>query len=240
MADIEPSTPEHETRNPKPNVRIAVLLPTLNEAANIESVITEVRVTVPEAEIVVIDGLSKDKTIEIAKRLGATVLMETRKGKGFAIMTAFEKVDADYIFMIDADLTYPVKEIPHFLELLQSQKADVVMGSRLTGNLEAGSMPLVNNIGNRMICLTASVLYLKWVNDVCTGMWGFNRKAYKSIIVKAHTFELECNLFAQAVKKGLKIIEVPISYARRGGESKVQLIDGVKDCWFLLKERLQR
>lgn len=214
---------------------VSVLLPTLNEEANIVHTIKEVRQILPDAEIVVIDGLSTDRTIELAKSMGVRILLEKRKGKGFAIKKAFEEVESDYLLMIDADLTYPVKEMPKFLQALE--KYDVVIGSRFKGHLEEGSMPAVNGFGNRVICVVASVLYLKPVSDVCTGMWGFRKKVYKGMKISAHTFELECNMFAQAVKKGFTILEIPITYSRRGGESKVRLIDGVKDCVLLLRER---
>jgi dolichol-phosphate mannosyltransferase len=216
---------------------VSILLPTLNEEESIGSTIQAVRSTMPQAEIVVIDGLSTDRTVEIAKSLGARVLMEKRKGKAFAIKTAFREISSDYAVMIDADLTYPVKDIPKFLSLLKDY--DVVIGSRFKGRFEEGSMPMVNGIGNQAICLVATVLYLKPVSDVCTGMWAFRKSAYKAIEITSHTFELECNLFAQSVKKGFRILEVPIDYARRGGVSKVQLMDGVKDCVFLLKERFR-
>jgi dolichol-phosphate hexosyltransferase len=216
---------------------VSVLLPTLNEEESIGSTIKEVRAVIPDAEIVVIDGLSTDRTVEIAKSLGARILMEKRKGKAFAIKAAFMEIDSDFAVMIDADLTYPVGDIPKFLSLLKDY--DVVIGSRFKGRFEEGSMPVLNGLGNQMICLVATALYLKPVSDVCTGMWAFRKSAYKAIEITAHTFELECNLFAQSVKKGFRICEVPIVYARRGGMSKVQLVDGVKDCLFLLKERFR-
>ena len=216
---------------------VAVLLPTLNEEANIERVVREVKSTLPQAEIVVIDGLSTDRTVDIAKKLGARIILETKRGKANAIKRAFREVDSDLLLMIDADLTYPVKEMPRFLEALKT--CDVAIGSRFKGHMEEGSMSAINGIGNRIICLWASALYLKMVSDICTGMWGFRKSAYKAIEVNCDTFELECNMFAQAVKKGLRITEIPISYARRGGTSKVQLVDGVKDCILLLKERFR-
>jgi dolichol-phosphate hexosyltransferase len=216
---------------------VSILLPTLNEEESIGRTIKEVRAVVPQAEIVVIDGLSTDRTVEIAKSLGARVLLEKRKGKAFAIKTAFKEISTDYAVMIDADLTYPVKDMPKFIALLRDY--DVVIGSRFKGRFEDGSMPFINGLGNQMICLVATVLYLKPVSDVCTGMWAFRKNAYKAVEITAHTFELECNLFAQSVKKGFRILEVPIDYARRGGVSKVQLMDGVKDCVFLLKERFR-
>ncbi len=217
--------------------KVAVLLPTLNEEENIERVIREIRSVLPQAEIVVVDGLSKDRTVEIARKMGATLLFETQKGKAVAVKKAFREVDADYLLMIDADLTYPIKDLPLFLEKLKDY--DVVMGSRFKGSMEKGSMSFINGIGNRIICGFASVLYLKPVSDICTGMWGFRKSAYKSIEITSQTFELECNMFAQAAKKKMSILEVPIDYSRRGGYSKVQLIDGVKDCILLLKERFR-
>ncbi len=216
---------------------VSVLLPTFNEGGHIEQIIRTTREVVPDAEIVVVDGLSTDDTVKKTERLGARIILERRKGKGFAIKTALREIDSDYAVMLDADLTYPVGDIPKFLEKLKEY--DVVMGSRFRGHMEDGSMSTINAFGNGIICLFASALYLKPVSDVCTGMWGFTRKAYKSIEITAHTFELECNLFAQAAKKGLKIAEIPINYSRRGGSSKVQLADGVKDCIFLLRERFR-
>ncbi|MBI5227937.1 glycosyltransferase [Candidatus Micrarchaeota archaeon] len=214
---------------------VSVLLPTLNEEESIESTINQVRKVLPDAEIVVIDGLSKDKTIEIAKKMGAKIILETQKGKAVAIKKAFKEIDTDYALMIDVDLTYPVEDFPKIIILLNEY--DVVMGSRFRGKMEEGAMSFTNNFGNRIISLCASTLFLKWVSDVCTGMWGFRKRAYKNIEITSQTFELECNMFAQSVKKGFKVAEFPINYSKRGGTSKVQLIDGVKDCILLLKER---
>ncbi|MFH0737392.1 MAG: glycosyltransferase family 2 protein [Candidatus Micrarchaeota archaeon] len=216
---------------------VSVLLPTLNEEGNIGKVIREVRATLPQAEIVVIDGLSTDRTVEIARSLGVRIILEKKKGKANAIKSAFREVDSDLAIMIDADLTYPVQDMPKFLKALD--ESDVVVGSRFKGHMEEGSMSAVNNIGNRVICLWAAALYLTPTSDVCTGMWGFRKSAYKRLEIHCDSFELECDMFAQAAKHKLRIAEIPISYSRRGGASKVQLIDGVKICIHLLKERLR-
>lgn len=154
---------------------VSILLPTLNEGEHIEQIIKAVREVVPDAKVVVIDGLSTDDTVKKAKRLGARIIFETNKGKGFAIKRAFQEIDSDYAVMLDADLTYPVKDIPKFLDKLKEY--DVVIGSRFKGKMEEGSMSIINNIGNRIICLLASALYLKSVSDVCTGMWGFTKES---------------------------------------------------------------
>lgn len=216
---------------------VSILLPTLNEEANIEKMITGIRSVSPDYELAVVDGLSTDRTVEIAKGLGARIILEKRRGKGFAVKRAFQEIDSDYLIMLDADQTYPVDAIPLFLEKLKEY--DVVIGSRFKGVIKDGSMSGINYVGNMMISLFATAVYFRHISDVCTGMWGFTRKAYKSMDITAHTFELESNLFAQAAKKKLRSIELPIEYAKRGGNSKVQLVDGVKDCVFLLRERFR-
>ncbi len=222
-----------------PTPSVSILLPTLNEEESIGRTIKEVRAVVPRAEIVVIDGLSTDRTVEIAESLGARIVIEKRRGKAFAIKTAFREIDSDYALMIDADNTYPVKDIPKFLSLLKD--SDVVMGSRFIdrSRIEPGAMSLLHVLGDRVISLFASVLFLRPVSDVCTGIWAFRKSAYKAFVISAYTFELECNLFAQSVKKGFRLLEVPITYTRRGGRSKVRLLDGAKICLFLLEERLR-
>lgn len=214
---------------------VSVLLPTLNEESNLLILINEIKETVPEAEIIVIDGLSTDNTVKIANSVGVKVMLEKRKGKGIAIKKAFDESNSDYVIMLDADCTYPVKDIPKFLEKLE--KHDVVMGSRFKGHIAKGAMSVLNNFGNYFLSISASVLYLKPVSDVCTGMWGFSRKAYKNMNISAQAFELEANLFSQAIKKKFSIAEIPIDYFRRSGKSKVRLTDGFLIFLFLLRER---
>jgi glycosyltransferase involved in cell wall biosynthesis len=217
-------------------VTVAILLPTLNEERNIGKVIEGLKPL--GAEIVVIDGLSTDRTVEIARSLGARIILEPERGKGIAIKRAFREIDADYAIMMDADQTYPISSIPSFLQALRTH--EVVSGSRFKGIIAQGSMSFVNSVGNRIICIWASILYMRLSSDICTGMWGFSRKAYKGMEITARGFDLEANLFTEAVKKGYKVKELPILYSRRGGASKIQISDGVRVCGFLLKERFSR
>jgi dolichol-phosphate mannosyltransferase len=135
--------------------------------------------------------------------------------------------------MIDADMTYPISEIPKFVKLLDEY--EVVIGSRTY--IESDAMSATNMFGNYLISHLASILYRN-VGDVCTGMWGFRKELYKRIDVKVDGFELEANLFTEIVKGNCTFIEVPITYAKRNGKSKLHLIDGIKICMFLIKERL--
>jgi dolichol-phosphate mannosyltransferase len=208
------------------NNRITILLPTLNEEENIKSVIEDLPIPVLRSKgyhvnIMVVDGKSTDRTKEIAENLGAHVITQNGKGKGDGVRTAFSHADTDFLFMLDADGTYPSNYITEMLDLLENGY-DVVMGSRLDGQIQTGAMTRTNYFGNKMLTLLANTLYGTKISDVCTGLWGFNRKVIKNIDLNSNHFEIEAEMFATCVKKKYKITEIPIQYKRRG-ESQPKL-----------------
>ena len=221
---------------------LTVLLPALNEENAIGDVIDsipteELAIAGYNTEILIVDGHSTDRTMEIARHKGAGVIMQSGRGKGFAVRTGFEKTCSDFLIMLDADGTYPSESIPAFLSLLENG-ADVVMGSRLLGQIERGSMSDMNRAGNRLLSFMASQLYGKTTTDICTGMWGFNRKAIQSLRLNSHGFEIEAEMFAQATKASLAISEIPINYGRRKGEAKLgSLRSGMNIALKILRKR---
>jgi glycosyltransferase involved in cell wall biosynthesis len=224
--------------------KISVIIPALNEEKTIAKVIVEIPRAEMEAkgylvETVVVDNNSTDGTKQIAEANGARVIHEPMRGKGKAITTAFKYVDGDFIFILDADYTYPATYLPRMLHLLENY--DVVLGSRLKGKMEKGAMGIVNRLGNHLLALAASVLYLRWISDLCTGCWGFRGAVVKDLTLDACGFDLEANLFAQVAKKGYRIGEVPIDYRRRWTPSKLNsLRDGFIIARTLIGRRFQR
>jgi|WetSurMetagenome_2_1015567.scaffolds.fasta_scaffold128363_1 dolichol-phosphate hexosyltransferase len=224
--------------------RICVLLPALNEAATIGRVIDAIPVMELEragyeVRILVADGNSMDDTRQIATRKGADVVVEPRPGKGIAVTTALSRVEADFIFMLDADATYPPDRIPDMLNLLQTH--DSVTGSRLRGHREPRAMSGLNLVGNRLLSLLAAVLYWKRISDVCTGFWGFRAGVIKSLRLSAIAFDLEADIFSQLVRRGYSIAEVPIDYGRRADRPKLRsLRDGTRIGWALIVRRFRR
>ena len=207
---------------------VYVIFPALNEEATIGKVIDEVPVEDIEgkgyrAEIVVVDNNSTDRTKEIAEERGARVITEPIKGKGRAIRTAFESVTGDFIFMLDADFTYPATYIPEMLELLE-EGYDVVLGSRLKGQIEEGAMSRLNLLGNHVLAFLANFLYGTRVSDLCTGCWGFRGEVTKGLKLDAIGFELEANMLIEIARKGFRIGEVPIYYRRRLTPTKLSSI----------------
>lgn len=236
-----------------PERKVLVMIPALNEERAIGKVIDEVPwVKLLElgfrTEILVVDGNSVDRTIEIARERGVkTITQEGGKGKGIGVRQAFSLshpqqvvinvlklkgdvqgamdamksfLDSDYIVMLDGDGTYPPSYIYDMVISLEAGN-DVVMGSRIMGKIEPGSMSPLNLLGNLILSTFASLIYLHRISDLCTGLWGFKTSALRLLSLDSLAFELEAEMFAEAVKTGLRINEVPISYLRREGESKL-------------------
>jgi dolichol-phosphate mannosyltransferase len=223
---------------------ICIILPTLNEEPTIGKVIDEIpRAELEKAgyrvELLVVDGSSTDRTVEIAQSRGVKVLIEPRRGKGRAMRTGLDIVKADYVFMLDADYTYPATYIPQMLELLKKYPA--VIGSRLKGKREVGSMRRFNTIGNFFLTGLANVLYLTRISDLCTGYWGFRGDVIRNLRLTSDGFQFEAELLIQLRKKGYKIAELPVNYRNREGKAKLSgLKDGIAIARFLLIKRFSR
>jgi dolichol-phosphate mannosyltransferase len=223
---------------------IYIIFPALNEEETIGKIIDEVPVEDIKArgyrvEIVVVDNNSTDRTKEIAEEKGAKVITESIRGKGRAIRTAFESVGGDFVFMIDADFTYPATYIPRMLDILEGGY-DVVLGSRLKGQREQGAMSRLNLVGNHLLALLANLLYRTRVSDPCTGYWGFRGEVVKSLKLDAVGFELEANMLAEIARQGYRIAELPILYRRRPNQAKLgSLKDGFKIGQTLIRKRFR-
>lgn len=218
---------------------VSIIIPALNEKLTIGKVIDEIpKEDLQKAgygvEIVVTDNNSTDGTAEIAQEKGAKVIVESIKGKGRAVRTGFKSVSGDFIFILDADYTYPATYIPIMLEALQ-EGHDVVIGSRFRGQMGEGAMSRMNLVGNRFLSFLANILYGTRISDLCTGYWGLTRRVIEDIELDAKGFEFEANMFAEIAKKGYSIAEVPICYRRRMTPPKLNsLKDGFKIGWTLL------
>mgnify|MGYP006281934179 CR=1 FL=1 len=210
-----------------------VLIPTLNEAETIGRVIDDIP---NDLDVFIVDGLSSDNTIEIAKEKNAEVIIEKRKGKGNAVKKAFSKLKKyDKIVMLDGDYTYDPKDIPRFFEKLNN--FDIVFGKRIVNK---NSMSLTHKLGNFLITMTAKMLYGNKISDLCTGFIGFSRKSLRKIRITAKGFDLEANIFAQAAKKDLKISEIDIEYRQSDAQSKLNSFsDGIKIIKMLFKQKVK-
>jgi len=217
---------------------VLIILPTYNEEENISTMIDSIRAVSRKWRILVVDGGSKDRTVEIAKMMGAGVFIFPARGKGKGIAAALKTVDADRIVLLDADLSYPPTEIPKLLKKLD--ECDAVVGSRFLGRIENGAMGKINRFGNWFLTSLGNLLYGSSITDLCSGLWAFKKDFYKSMEITAPHFELEANFFTECMKKKCKLCEVPIEYKKRGGKTKLSIYDGVKIGLFLLSEKISK
>jgi len=222
--------------------KVCVILPTLNEERGIKKVLESLPNPIVN-KVVVVDGYSGDNTIQVAKGIEQKnfqleVMLQEGKGKGMAFQSFLKNFDLDshdFYIMLDADYTYDPAEMKKMvLPLLDG--ADVVMGDRFSHNNLKESMTFTNYVGNKIFTFLASLFYRR-TKDVCTGYWAFSKEFLKSIKINAKGFDLEANLFSEAVKKKFKIKSVPISYGKRIGDNKLRTWHGSIILWRLLKER---
>jgi len=207
------------------------LIPAFNEEKSIGILIDDIKQHYPKSKIIVIDNNSTDNTPKISIEKGAKLIYEKRQGKAHAIIKGFKNSDSNFIVMLDADNTYDPKDAKKLLKPLKKNDADVVLGSRLKGNIEKGAISKTNIIGNKIISFTATLLFHP-VSDLCTGYWAFNREVVNYLIetgIECSGFELEAEMFIKVTKKKFKIEEVPITYKNRSDETKLNSFkDGYK------------
>lgn len=218
--------------------RLAILIPCHNEELGIEKVITSVPVKQLKrlgynSQIIVIDNNCTDKTVAIARKLHATVVTETKKGKGNAIMAGFKaiKKNIDYVVMLDGDNTYKGSEIPRLVEPLESGFCDVVVGSRLGGKMSDKALKFSNRVANWIYTFLVRQIYRANVTDVLSGFFAWRREVTDSLTdhIESRGFSIEMDMITKSVKLGYSLCSVPITYDIREGESKVQALeDGLR------------
>lgn len=231
-------------------MKLSIIIPVYNEEKTIDKIIKkviEVDIENVEKEVIIVDDGSTDSTKDILKKLkeGRIFLHEKNKGKGAAVKTGIENATGDYIIIQDADLEYNPEDIKKLIMPILKRKAQVVYGTRLNrlpnlGRDERNPLFLLHYLGNRFLSLITSILYGQWITDMETGYKLFPKKAVKKMKLSARRFDFEPEITAKMLKKGYKILEIPITTKPRGyneGKKLNTLRDGSSALWTLLKYR---
>jgi glycosyltransferase involved in cell wall biosynthesis len=214
------------------------VIPCLNEAPSIERCVGRAREALDsrrwQGEVIVIDNGSEDGSAELAKRAGARVVYEPRRGYGSAYLAGFAAAAGDYIVMADADLTYDFGEIPRFVDELE-KGADLVMGDRMKG-IQPGAMPWLHRyVGNPVLSRTLNLFFHTGVHDAHCGMRAIRRSVLPRLDLRTTGMEFASEMVVRAGKEKLEITEIPIHYHPRQGESKLSSFrDGWRHLRFLL------
>jgi glycosyltransferase involved in cell wall biosynthesis len=201
---------------------VSVVMGTYNEEEAIGTVLSDIeRVTDGKAEVVCVDG-SSDRTPEIAREHGARVIEQEPQGYGVAVRAALLAPDRPVVVTTDCDDTYPMEQLPGFLDLI-NEGYDVVSGDRLYHGAEA--MPPLNRVGNHLFAAAASVLMGERVHDTTTGMRAYRREVVEDIEWTENT-GLSAELLVRPTMRGYNVREQPITYDERAGETKLDPLQG--------------
>jgi len=213
-----------------PRYSAQVIIAALNEAPGIGLTIAEMKDTLGEISVLVVDGRSSDRTVEIAKNLGAKVFCQDGIGKGDALAKAIEHADlnVDYIILTDADYTYPAEYVPAMIKILEENPlVGMVCGNRLNGYVDKEAQHGVFRVGNMLLAFAHNVLNGVPLEDPLTGLRVIRSEVLRGWLVKSKGFDIEVELNHLVERRGFTIREVPISYRIRLGEKKLKISHGV-------------
>ncbi len=213
---------------------VAVLLPCYNEASTIASVVRGFQLALPDAKVYVYDNNSTDGTALAALLAGAEVLQERRQGKGHVVRRMFADINAEIYIMADGDGTYTPADAVTLIHTLQTERADMVVGTRKGVHEDAGRRG--HALGNRVFNGLYRFLFGPGFTDIFSGYRAFSRRFVKSFPAVSTGFEIETEMSVHASRLHLTVIERELDYGRRpeGSHSKLSTLkDGARILWML-------
>jgi glycosyltransferase involved in cell wall biosynthesis len=202
---------------------ISVIIPTLDEERNMRPLLKTIARALSgyEYDVIVVDGGSQDKTVEIAQRFGTRILRET-SGKGAALRAGFSAARGDITIAIDADLSQRPSELIRFVRGME-EGYDVCLGSRFMAGAKSYDLTAVRAVGNKLLCWLVNLRIGSRYTDLCYGYMGFKRSVFGELDLKEAGFGIEAEVHIKAFKKKLKILEVPSTEKRRKfGDAKLR------------------
>lgn len=225
---------------------LSVIVPVFNERNTLTEIVRRMRaVELPvDREIIIVDDGSSDGGDKVMAALEDSTVRVLRhagnKGKGAAIRTGMAKARGDLLLIQDADLEYDPEDWPKLLAPLLRGKADVVYGSRFTG--ERKNMLVWHWIGNRVLSMVTNLLYNTTISDMETCYKLFDRKVLDGVVVQSDRFDFEPEITAKVLRRGYRIYEVPISYSGREFDEgkKITWRDGFGALRALVKYRFAK
>jgi len=231
-------------------MQLSILIPAYQEEATIAEILSRVAAVDTESlgfdkQVVVCDDGSKDRTAELAAGVAARdprivlVRHDKNQGKGAAIRTALAAATGEYSLVQDADLEYDVGDYPALLSEVK-KGARVVYGSRFMANPRPTGMRTANYVANRMLTVTANLLYGLSISDEATCFKLFETQLLRELGLTCTGFEFCPEVTAKLGRRKIPIVEVPIAYTARAlaEGKKVRWTDGVEAMWVLMKHRL--
>jgi glycosyltransferase involved in cell wall biosynthesis len=225
-------------------MKVAVIIPAYNEAPSIAKVVRAIPSDL-NATVIVVNNGSTDKTVEEAKHAGAIVLDESRKGYGWACLKGIkyaQKDGADLLVFMDGDFSDYPSEMSLLIDPILEGKMDFVLGSRVLGERERGSLTPQQVFGNWLATRMIRIFYGARFSDLGP-FRAIRTDALNSLKMSDKTYGWTIEMQIKAAKKKLRFCEIPVSYRKRIGVSKVSgtvkgtVLAGIKIIWAVFKYR---
>jgi len=228
-------------------MKLSIIIPVYNEEKTIKKIIDKVEkvnLSNIKKELIIVNDGSNDNTLGEIKKLIKKyknikfLNHEKNRGKGAAIITGLQNFTGEIITIQDGDLEYNPEDFKKLIKPILDKKTKVVYGSRFLGGIKGYIIPL-HNFGNKILSLITRLLYFRKITDMETCYKMMTKEVIKNLNLRAKRFDFEPEITAKIIKKGYKIIEIPIFYNSRSFKEgkKITWKDGIKALYYLLKYR---
>jgi dolichol-phosphate hexosyltransferase len=216
-----------------------LVIAALNEEQGIGLTIAEMKDVLGDIPTLVVDGKSTDKTVQLAKNMGATILIQEGTGKGDALAKALENLDPNVSYMVltDADYTYPAKYVPDMIKILDDNpNVGMVCGNRFNGNVDKKALYRIFHLGNKLLAFAHKTLNGVALEDPLTGLRVIRTDILREWRIESKGFDIEVELNNFVQKKGYVTHEILIEYRARLGEKKLKARHGFAILKRILKD----
>lgn len=223
---------------------LSVVVPVYNEIKTIRDILSKINSVNIDKEIIIVDNYSTDGTRDILQDILKNVWASNirviyhsyNKGKGSAVREGMQQARGEFVIIQDADLEYDPNDYQKLMNVIIENKADIVLGARFTG----GHIGLTaHRLGNRFLTGLLNFLFAAKLNDYATCYKMARKDAFIGMGLKASSFDIEVEIICKALKRRMRIVEVPISYYPRSYSEgkKIRWVDGLQAIFSIIKYR---
>ena len=202
---------------------VSLLIPTKNESGGLGGLLDRARPFVDD--LLVVDGHSRDATVEICRARHIPVILDNGKGKGAAIREGLRRVTGDIVVMIDADGSHELNDIPRLVAPILRGEAEMVIGSRILGGsdeLHGDFTHFLRNMGGGLITMAINYRWRVRLTDVLNGFRAIRRSSAERLNLRANDFDIEQHMVVECLKRGMTVKEIASHESvRQWGASKL-------------------